>query len=650
MIIDRDRVAAILPEYSLGAELGSGAFGLVLAGEHRQLGHRVAIKVMKSAEPDGLTGDFLTEGATLASLDHPHVVRAFDYREADGLCLIVMELLAGGTLTRRRRGMTPQQGCAVGLAVAAALDHAHNRKVLHRDIKADNILFAGNGTVKVTDFGIAKMFEGSAATASGIAGTPLYMAPEQIEGGRLSSATDLYALAIALYQVFAGAPPFDPKQPLHALLRQHLTSPPPPLAMVPPGLAQVILRALAKDPADRQADAHTFATELATAATAAYGPGWADSDHTGQLLHLTDPIRRALQPPSPPATPVTGKNNPKINPPVVPISPPAVTHVPPTPSHPPSYRRARIIAGAATLAFLLLAVLLLITLPNQPDDRLDSPPPLSTAQALGQPLRNEAYPVNSVAYSPDGHTLATGSAHHRLRLWDVRDPTHPTLLGQSPTGHANWVNSVAYSPDGHTLATGSDDRTVLLWDVRDPTHPTPLGQPLTSQTGAVLSVAFSPDGSLLATGSADNTVRLWDLDDPTHPTLLDKPLTGHLDKVLSVAFSPDGNLLATGSADNTARLWSVHNPANPTPYSEPLTGHVSPVRSVAFSPDGRTLATGSDDRTVLLWNIDDLGFSTPVAHSLTGHLALVLSVAFSPDGRTLATGSGDNTVRLWELQ
>jgi energy-coupling factor transporter ATP-binding protein EcfA2 len=117
--------------------------------------------------------------------------------------------------------------------------------------------------------------------------------------------------------------------------------------------------------------------------------------------------------------------------------------------------------------------------------------------------------VNSVAFSPDGHTLATGSTDQTVILWDVTDPIRPAPIGQPLTGHTGWVSSVAFSPDGHTLATGSGDQTVILWDVTDPTRPTPIGPPLTGHTDIVNSVAFSPDGHTLATGSTDQTVIMW---------------------------------------------------------------------------------------------------------------------------------------------
>ena len=200
------------------------------------------------------------------------------------------------------------------------------------------------------------------------------------------------------------------------------------------------------------------------------------------------------------------------------------------------------------------------------------------------------------------------------------------------TGHRSDVNSVAFSPDGNTIASGSWDDTIRLWDAATGTHKATL----TRHRSDVNSVAFSPDGNTIASGSDDNTIRLWDAATGTHKATL----IGHGDYVNSVTFSPDGTTLASGSWDNTIRLWDV---VTGTEIAT-LTGHRY-VFSVVFSPDGATLASGSWDNTIRLW---DVVTGTEIA-TLRGHRDDVRSVAFSPDGATLASGSDDNTIRLWKI-
>ena len=216
---------------------------------------------------------------------------------------------------------------------------------------------------------------------------------------------------------------------------------------------------------------------------------------------------------------------------------------------------------------------------------------------LPTPLAAGAGHVYSAAFSPAGHTLASGHADGTVRLWDVADPAHPRPSGQPLTGGAGSVLSVVFSPDGHTLVTGGRGGTFRLWNVADPAHPRPSGQPLTGGTANIYSVVFSPDGHTLASGSNDGTVRLWDVADPAHPRPSGQPLTTS-NTVGSVAFSPDGHTLASGSDDGTVRLWNVADPAHPRPLGQPQTGTTAAVDSVAFSPDGHTLADGGTDGAV----------------------------------------------------
>ncbi|WP_434685150.1 nSTAND1 domain-containing NTPase [Pseudanabaena minima] len=233
--------------------------------------------------------------------------------------------------------------------------------------------------------------------------------------------------------------------------------------------------------------------------------------------------------------------------------------------------------------------------------------------------------VNSIVFSPDGKTIATGSGDKTVKLWNLEGKEIQTL-----TGHNESVNSIAFSPDGKTIATGSGDKTVKLWNLEGKELQTFKGH-----SEEVYSVAFSPDGKTIATGSGDKTVKLWNLEGKELLTF-----KGHSEWVYSVAFSPDGKTLATGSNDKTVKLWNLEGKELQT-----LTGHSEAVNSIAFSPDGKTIATGSWDKTVKLWNLEGKELQT-----LTGHSEVTISVAFSPDGKTIATGSGDKTVKLWNLE
>jgi WD40 repeat protein len=242
-------------------------------------------------------------------------------------------------------------------------------------------------------------------------------------------------------------------------------------------------------------------------------------------------------------------------------------------------------------------------------------------------LKGHSNFVSSVAFSPDGKTIASGSDDDTVRLWNLQGREIKTLLG-----HRREISSVAFSPDGKTIVTGSADKTVKLWNLQGQEIKTPKMK----HNSDVTSVAFSPDGKMIATGSTDKTVKLWNLQGQEIKT----PKMEHNSDVTSVAFSLDGKMIASSSADKTVKLWNLQSGEVKT-----LNEHSSDVRSVAFSPDGKMIASGSADKTVKLWNLQSGEVKTFPWHSEE-----IWSVAFSPDGKMIAFSSADNTVKLWNLQ
>jgi len=262
--------------YELHAVLGEGAFGRVYRGLDRRLGRAVAVKVIKPwwAEDSEWVERFEREARLLARVSDPGVVQIYDIGHADEGPYYVAELVEGESLAERlRRGpLAAAEARTVGEQLCRALASAHAQGVVHCDVKPANVLLTPAGRVKVGDFGVARLAEGtSQAPTATVAGTPRYMSPEQARGRPTTSATDVYSAGVVLYEMLAGEPPFVNGSAVELGLR-HLQDEPPALATsVPRALREVVERALAKDPAERFSDGAAMADALGSADLSARG-------------------------------------------------------------------------------------------------------------------------------------------------------------------------------------------------------------------------------------------------------------------------------------------------------------------------------------------------------------------------------------------
>jgi eukaryotic-like serine/threonine-protein kinase len=272
------RVDVLAGRYELGEPLGGGGTSWVVAGRDRVLTRAVAVKLLAPGCPPAVRARFQREGRTAARVAHRNVVAIYDVGEDAGRAYLVMELVDGGDVASRlaAQGRLPVPDvlriCDQALA---ALEALHGLGIVHRDLKPANLLLTRDGTVKVTDFGIAR-FEGATSLTTGsILGTPAYLPPEQAEGRAPTAAGDLYSLGVVCFEMLAGAPPFHEGGPA-AVALAHVHEPLPRLADrrddLPPALVSVVERALEKDPSRRWPDAATMRAALAAVGAGDSGP------------------------------------------------------------------------------------------------------------------------------------------------------------------------------------------------------------------------------------------------------------------------------------------------------------------------------------------------------------------------------------------
>jgi serine/threonine protein kinase len=629
--------------------IGKGGMGIVLRALDVCLQRQIALKVLdpQYAKNDLARNRFIREARAAASISHENVVAVHHVeKHREEVPFLVMRLVTGESLQDRldsQDGPLPlREILRIGAQTAAGLAAAHEQTLIHRDIKPANILLeAGTGKVLLTDFGLARAAEDVKLTQTGfVAGTPLYMSPEQARGVPLDHRSDLFSLGSVLYAMCTGNPPFEGSSAF-IVLREVTDGRHRPIhdvnPAIPDDLAAVIDQLLAKKPEDRIQSADEVAAAL-----------------EGMLARLPhDPTTPPLR--STRITAWRGRG---------------------------WWRRRGALVGLIVLALngLLLASELTKlthwTVIGQRDQAARDSAKSANGEENGFKPRFSldagTGPVWSVAFSPDGNTLAMGLDDGSVRLWDAHTGARKSRI----QAHKRPVWCVRFSPDGMMMATASDDGKVHLWDTQtNKEYDTldlgtavravafsPDSKRIAAGTrsgsvrvynaidgkqlivteghtdGVVMGLAFSGDGTLLASGSGDRTVKIWDVSDMEGREVT--TLTGHAGAVYAVAFHPTKRMVATGSWDHTIRLWDI----DMSREVSRLEGHHDDIWSVAFSADGSHLASGSEDRTAKLWDVA----SGKELRTFKGHGGTIYAVAISKDGSTVATGSRDGTVKLWD--
>jgi len=636
-------------DYELLEEIGRGGMGIVYKARQASLDRIVAVKVLLSGRLAGpeFVQRFRTEAAAAASLQHPNIVAIHEVGFREGQHFFAMDYVAGRSLAQITRDgpLPPRRAAGYMKITTEAIQYAHERGILHRDLTPANVLIDENDQPKVTDFGLAKRLEkDTELTLSGqVLGSPNYMPPEQAAArrGLVGKRSDVYSLGAILYHLLTGRAPFAGDTVAKTLQQVENSEPVSPQLLnpgVPRDLETICLKCLEKEPARRYASAQELADELDRFL-----------NRKPILARPVDRLEKLWR---------WCRRNPVI---------------------------ATLAAAAVVIFFLgfagvmwegrqarkardlaqdrLYAAQMKLAVQAWESGSLDHARQLLAAhrpafghrdlrgfewRLLANLCREESlytFPKDgrtgglqgmtdwAVAFSPHGDTLAAAGDDGVIRLWDVAS----RRLVKNLTGHKEFVSCIAFSPDGRWFASGtggffSGNRPMelKLWDAKTWAF---IGD-LPGHSFRITSVAFSPDNQTLASASGDKSVRLWDVASRT----LRAELQGHAEMVACVVYSPDGNTLATASLDRTVRLWDA---ATARELST-LNGHTAGVWSVAFSPDGKTLASASDDWTVRLW---DVGTGRQTA--ALNHPYFVEAVAFTPNGRILA--SGGMTVTYWDV-
>ncbi len=637
-----------LDHYEVLGVIGRGGMGVVLKAHDTKLRRVVAIKLLAPALAAVGTARrrFAREAQSAAAVRDEYVVKIHAVCEDAAVPYLVMEFISGITLEDRIRAGGPvetREAVRIGMQSARGLAAAHAQGLVHRDVKPGNILLEdGVGRVKLTDFGLARAADDASISRSGvIAGTPMYMSPEQAKGDQIDLRSDLFSLGSVLYTLCTGRPAFRAANTV-AVLQRVCDDTPRPIREVNPDvpkwLCAVVEKLLAKDPAERIETAAEVADLLAR-----------------YLAHLEDPDR---VPPPPAVRGVRVGVRRRLRRPAIallaavaiaalgvagyrafrPADKASVDQTAPVMNPLPDWKPPTSEELASRASPLdgrkrdhISAELLALAGSGDP-----AAAPLELVAVLGDARFRlpKAGLASWMATDREGKFLAVPNAN-AVALFDAQTGQ----LLRTLTGHKSRVYAVAFSRDGKYLAGGNrdGDHTVMVWDLKTGD----VTATLKGHAGNLWSVVFSPDGKRLFSAGSDE-VKVWDL----KTGQVSRTLEAKADRFWQFGLSPDGKKLVCGDQPSkTARVFD----ADTGEVLASLRGHATDVLAAAFSADGKLLATGSDTE-LLLWDAEKLELVKKI-DTPGGWLA------FDPDGNTLLTAKHDqngadrnHVVTRWDLK